>query len=99
MHFGLSKAPSTFQCLMERCLGDFNSETALVYLDDIIIFFKTFEDHIKHLDQVFTRMAQYGLKPKTSKCCLMRQGIQYLGHIVEAGGVSPDPAKVQAMQE
>lgn len=83
---------------MESCLRDFNFKTVLVYLDDIIIFSKTFEEHVQHLDWVFSPLAQYGLKLKPSKCCLKRQKIQYLGHVVEAGGVSPDPGKGQTVQ-
>lgn len=79
MPFNLSNAPSTFQPLIERCLGEFNF--------DIIIFSKTF----KHLDQVFSRLAQYGLKLKSSKCYMMTQKIQYLGHIVKAGGIPTQP--------
>lgn len=71
MPFGLSYAPHTFQHLIERCLGDFNFETVLVYLDDIIIFFKLFEDHIQHLDRVFTRLPSMGksLNPVRAALC------------------------------
>lgn len=98
MPFGLTNAPSTFQRLMERCLGDLNFDSVLIYLDDIIIFSKTFEDHLKHLDQVLSRLAQYGLKLKPEKCHLMKSKINYLGHVVEAKGVSPDPDKILAVR-
>lgn len=89
MLFRLSNAPSKFQCLMERYLVDFNFETVLVYLEDIIIFSKTFKDYVQHLDWVFTCLAEYGFKLQPSKCRFMRQKIQYLGHIMETGGESP----------
>lgn len=79
---------------MERCLRDFNFETVLVYLIDMIIFSKAFEEQVKHLDCVFSPLAQYRLKLKPSTCHMIRQKIQYLGHIFKA-----DPAKVQGIQD
>ena len=68
MPFGLANAPSTFQRLMELALSDLHWKTCLVYLDDIIIFSRTVEDHFSPLAEVFQRLRDAGLKLKPSKC-------------------------------
>ena len=68
MAFGLTDSPSSFQRLMEHCMGDLNLKECLIYLDDIIIFSKTFEEHISRLENCFERLQQHGLKLKGSKC-------------------------------
>lgn len=98
MPMGLCNAPGTFQRLVESCLGDQNFETLLLYLDDIIAFSPTFEAHISHLDLVFTRLGAYGLKVKPNKCCLFQSKVNYLGHVITEGGVSPDPEKLRAVE-
>ncbi|XP_073510768.1 uncharacterized protein [Phyllobates terribilis] len=99
MPFGLCNAPGTFQRLMECCLGHRNFETVLLYLDDVIVYSKTYEDHLKHLAEVFEALASYGLKVKPSKCHLLKPKVQYLGHVVSADGVAPDPDKITAIKE
>ncbi len=94
MPFGLQNAPATFQRLMLSCLGDKNYSTILLYLDDIIVFSSTFEEHLERLDQVFSCLHQHGLKVKPSKCHLLQQEVKYLGHIVSAKGISADPEKI-----
>lgn len=84
---------------MERRLGDLNFNNILIYWNDLNIFSKNFEEHIKYLDQVFTHMVQNGLKRKSTKYHLMQACIQYLGHVVEAEGVSPYLAKVQNVRD
>lgn len=98
MAFGLCNAPSTFQRLMQTCLGDQNQESLLIYLDDVIVFSPDFDTHLTHLDVIFSRLTSHGLKLKPSKCCLLRQEVQYLGHRVSNKGVSPDPDKVKCVQ-
>ena len=98
MPFGLCNAPGTFQRLMERCLGHKNFETVLLYLDDVIIYSKTYEDHLKHLAEVFEILIKYGLKIKPSKCHLLKPAVKYLGHVVSAEGVQPDPDKLAAVR-
>ena len=82
MPFGLCNAPATFQRLMEMCMGDMNLRDCLVYLDDIIIFSSTFEEHIDRLTAVFSRLQEHNLKLKASKCEFMMSQVTYLGHIV-----------------
>ena len=68
MPFGLTNAPATFQRLMDLVLSGLTWSVCLVYLDDVIIFSTTFEDHLAHLQQVFERLGQAGLTLKASKC-------------------------------
>ena len=66
MSFGLCNAPATFQRLMERCMGYLNLRDCLIYLDDIVIFSSTFQEHLEHLEAVFSRLAEHNLKLKAS---------------------------------
>ena len=73
MPFGLTNAPATFQCLMENCMGDLHLNYCLLYLDDIIIFSKTYEEHILYLEAVFEKLQKAGLKLSPSKCKLFQK--------------------------
>ena len=95
MPFGLVNAPSTFQRVMERCLGDMNLTEILIYLDDILLFSPSFDIHLEILDKVLTRLGQFGLKVKGKKCSLFKTEVLYLGHVVNAEGISVDEDKVQ----
>ncbi len=99
MPFGLCNAPSTFQRLMETVLTTLHWTTCLVYLDDIIIFSKTVEEHLSRLKEVFERLRQAGLKLKPSKCCLLRKYVHFLGHIVSAKGLEVDPKKTECVSK
>lgn len=99
MPFGLCNAPATFQRLMQRCLGNQLTESALVYLDDVVIFSPDFATHLHHLETVFQSLARYGLKLRPEKCQFFRKEVKFLGHVVSGQGVSPDPEKVTAVQE
>ena len=68
MPFGLTNAPATFQCLMETCLGEMHLKWCIIYLDDIIVFSKTSEEHIEKLRGVFEKLTAAGLRLKPSKC-------------------------------
>ncbi|KRX63803.1 Retrovirus-related Pol polyprotein from transposon 17.6 [Trichinella sp. T9] len=98
MPFGLCNALATFQRLMQKALRGLKWKTCLVYLDDIIVFGKTEEEHLERLEVVLQRLQSVGLKIK-SKCQLMRQSVRYLGHIVTQHGVGTDPKKTAAVQE
>ena len=100
MPFGLCNSPATFQRLMQRCLGDQALQSILIYLDDIIIFSATFDEHLKRLERVFSRLKHHGLKIKPAKCSFFQTQVKYLGHLVVAGeGVKPDPDKISAVQD
>ena len=98
MPFGLCNAPATFQRLMERCMGDMNLRDCLIYLDDVIIFSSTFEEHLDRLEAVFTRLQQNNLKLKASKCEFFKSRVTYLGHVVSDEGIETDPEKLQALK-
>ena len=98
MPFGLCNAPATFQRLIERCMGDMNLRDCLIYLDDVIIFSSTFEEHLDRLEAVFTRLQQHNLKLKASKCEFMKSKVTYLGHVVSQDGIQTDPDKTEAVR-
>ena len=98
MPFGLTNAPATFQHLMESCLGELHLNWCIIYLDDIIVFSKTPEEHLERLQGVFDKLAKAGLKLKPSKCEFFKSKITYLGHIVSAVGIETDP-KIKAVKD
>ena len=83
--FGLAHAPAYFQELMTRILKDFNF--GIAYLDDIIIFSRTAEEHLSHIKQVFEKLQVAKLSMKLSKCHFFSKVIQYLGHILSTKGI------------
>ena len=99
MPFGLCNAPATFQRLMERTLAGLQWQIAVLYLDDIIVFSKTFEGQIDHLSKVFARLTKTGLKLKFKKCVFFQHETSFLGHRVSKEGIKPDPAKIGAVKD
>ena len=96
MPFGLTNAPSTFQCFMNEHLAGLE-HCARLYMDDIIVHSADVSTHLGHLREVLQCMHDRKLAVKCRKCESMRDKLLYLGHVVQAGGVSPDPAKVEAI--
>ncbi|KAI7814030.1 hypothetical protein IRJ41_006648 [Triplophysa rosa] len=96
---GVSGAPATFQRLMERAMGDMHLLEVIVYLDDIIVFGSTLEEHERRLLKVLDRLEEYGLKISVDKCQLCMSKVKYVGHIVSASGVAPEPDKIKAVTE
>ena len=97
MPFGLSNAPATFQRLMEKVLRDLHWSTCLVYLDDIIIFSRTIEEHVERLGEILFHLRNAGLKLKPTKCHLLKKSVHYLGHVVLEEGIEIDPGKVRCI--
>lgn len=97
--YGLSNGPSTFQRLMERIFSDESFQSVLLYLDDVIVFSSTVEQHLERLEKVLQRFQHHGLKVKLSKCCFFQQEVRYLGHVITGEGVATDPEKIQAVAE
>ena len=97
--FGATNALATFQRLMHDCLGELNMNWCIVYLDDIIIFSDTKEEHLKRLEAVFQKLCAAGLKLKPSKCFFFREEIEYLGHVVSGKGISTNPKKIEAVSK
>ena len=98
MPFGLCNAPATFQRLMDTVLAGLQWDRCLVYLDDIIVVGKNFEEHLTALHLVLERLEQSGLKLKPTKCHLCQSEVQYLGHVVSAQGVAVDPSKTDRVR-
>ena len=98
MPFGLTNAPSTFQRMMDVLLAGLTWNSCLVYLDDIVIFSKTLEKHLVRLEAVLKCLLAANLKLKLKKCHFLATELKVLGYIVSAGGISPDPIKVSAVQ-
>lgn len=99
MPFGLCNAPATFQRLMQKCLGDKVNDFLLIYLDDVIVYSPDFDCHLQHLEQVFQRLAKYGLKLQPQKCKFLQKEVIYLGHVVSEVGVSTDPGKIDVVRD
>lgn len=91
--FGLMNAPATFQRLMDQLLARMIGEECFIYLDDIIIFSATLEEHCIRLRKVLERMRLANLKLRLEKCHFAKQEVKYLGHVVTADGVKPDPER------
>ena len=94
LSFGLANSPVVFQRLMSMVLAGLAWQTCLVYIDDIIVVGKTFEEHLHNVAQVLQRLREAGLKLKPSKCKLFRTRVKFLGHVVSGEGTEPDPEKV-----
>ena len=95
----LAGAPATFQRLMDSVLRGLHWSSILVYLDDIIVFSRTFEEHLVRLDEVFQRLKNANLKLKPSKCCFAQPQVMFLGHVVSRNGVHTDPSKTARVRE
>ncbi|MCG8432109.1 MAG: reverse transcriptase family protein, partial [Candidatus Omnitrophica bacterium] len=87
--FGLNNAPATFERLMESVLRHLQWERCLLYLDDILIYGKTFDEALDNLELVLERLREANLKIKPSKCILMQESLEYLGHIISRKGIAP----------
>ena len=97
--FGLSNAPAVFQRLMNMVMQGLTWEACLVFLDDIIVISSTFEQHLERLSAVFGRLRSANLKLKPSKCKLFQLKVKFLGSVVSAKGIEPDPDKLAAISD
>ena len=99
MPYGLCNTPATFQCLMQNCLGELNLTYALIYLDDMIVYSETEEEHLVRLRTMLERFIEHGLKLKPSKCNFFRTKISYLGHKVSVAGMEPGTEGLKGIAE
>ena len=99
MPFGLCNSPATYQRLMNECFESLHLKSCLIYLDDIIVFSDTYEEHLQRLRQVFQRIRQTGMKLTPSKCSLFKTRINFLGHIVSENGIETDVDKIQRIND
>ena len=98
MPFGLKNAPPTFQRLMNKVLKEYLDDFVIVYIDDILIYSKTYEEHLEHLEKVFERLREANLMIKLKKCKFCMPNVEFLGHIVGRDGLQPDPTKIDKMR-
>lgn len=98
MPFGLCNAPATFQRLMNDVFREQLDRFVIVYLDDILIYSRTWEEHKNHVRQVLEILRQHKLYAKRSKCTFVVQEVDFLGYIVSKDGIATDPKKLEAVQ-
>ena len=98
MPFGLKNAPATFQRMMDNALRGLVGKYCFVYLDDIVVFGKTLQEHNDNLRLLLQRLRETGLKLQPDKCEYLRPELEYLGHLITAKGVKPNPAKTEAVK-
>ncbi|XP_055997862.1 uncharacterized protein LOC130047262 [Ostrea edulis] len=99
MPFGLCNAPATFERLMELTLQGLQWDICLIYLYDIIVYARTFNEMKTNLSKVFDKLAKAGLKLKAKKCTLFSRSVDYLGHVVSEEGISTDPKKTEVIKK
>ena len=99
MPYGLCNVPVTFQHLMQNCQGELNLTYTQIYLDDVIVYSKTEEEHLVCLHTVLEQFMEHGLKLELSKCNFFRTEISYLGHKVSAARMEPGTEGLKGIAE
>jgi hypothetical protein len=99
MSFGLTNAPAYFMYLMNSVFMPELDKFVVVFIDDILIYSKTLEDHAKHLHVVLQRLRDHHLYAKFSKCEFWLDTVKFLGHTISKDGISVDPSKVQEVMD
>ena len=99
MPFGLTNAPATFQRALDIVLTKFKWKSCLVYIDDILIFSKTVEDHIRHVDEILTTLTEANITLKISKCRFFSDTVEYLGHLIKPGQLQIDDTNTKSLKE
>lgn len=99
MPFGLCNAGATFQRLMDIVMTGLHLDICLVYLDDIITYSRTIEEHLDRLNVILQRLRSAGLKPKPEKCALFQKPVFFLDHVISDKGIGTDPQKIKAVVE
>lgn len=99
MPFGLKNAPSTFQRVMDNILREYLHQFTFVYMDDIVIFSKSLDEHLVHLRKIFDRLREFNLKIQLDKSEFLRKEVEFLGHVITPDGIKPNPSKVIAIEK
>jgi hypothetical protein len=99
MSFGLTNAPAYFMYLMNSVFMQEFDKFVVVFIDDILIYSKTLEDHVKHLHVILQRLRDHHLYAKFSKCEFLLDTVKFLGHTISGDGISVDPSKVQEVMD
>jgi predicted aspartyl protease len=96
---GMANSAQTFQRLMQAVLRGLNWHSCAVYIDDIIVYEgQTFDEHLQAIEKVFVRLQRANLKLRPGKCQFAKRKIKFLGHIISADGIEPDPEKIEAVK-
>lgn len=98
MPFGLKNAPSTFQRTMDNVLRGLQGKICLVYMDDIIIYSTSLQEHLDSLKQVFDRLNSYNMKIQFDKSEFLQKSVEFLGHVVTPDGIKTNPKKIEALK-
>lgn len=98
MPFGLKNAPATFQRLMDNVLVGLQGQSLFVYLDDIVLYANSIEEHDKKFKELVTRLEDANLKLQIDKCEFLKRKVAYLGHVLSEKGLEPDPKKIEAVR-
>lgn len=96
--YGLKNGPSTFQRVMDNILKEYLHKSCFVYMDDVIVFSKSLQEHLSHLKQIFSKFRQFNLKVQLEKCEFLRKDVAFLGHVITPSGIKPNPEKIMAIQ-
>ncbi|PAA74169.1 hypothetical protein BOX15_Mlig001265g14 [Macrostomum lignano] len=99
MPFGLTNAPASFSRLMNVVLGKLCWKTCLVYLDDLLVWSRTVEEHLERLQTVFRRLRAANIKLKPKKCAFLLKSVTFLGHVVSADGIATSPEKIAEIRD
>lgn len=99
MPFGLRNAPATFQRVMDQVLRPFLYKFCFVYMDDVIVYSKSIEQHAQHLSLILRKLREVNLKVQLDKTEFLHKEVAFLGHIVSRNGIKPNPEKIKAVQE
>jgi hypothetical protein len=99
MPFGLKSGPAVFQRLMDRILGRYKWQIALVYIDDIIVYSKTFEKHLEDIETVLSLVAKSGITLSMKKCHIAYQKLEALGHTISNLGIGTAEGTIKAVKE
>ncbi|CAB0041037.1 unnamed protein product [Trichogramma brassicae] len=99
MPMDLKGSPSTFQALMDKVLSGLQGIELFIYMDDIVVYATSLEEHKEKMNKLFGRLKTAGLRVRPDKCFFLRKEVGYLGHIISEEGVRPDPSKVTAVRD
>jgi hypothetical protein len=99
MPFGLTNAPTNFMRMMDNILQPFTNYFVVVYLDDILIYNKTWLEHLQHIQRVLHTLWHHKLYANLEKCSFGKDRVEYLGYIVDEHGVHMDPTKIQVIRD
>jgi len=99
MPFSLTNAPASMQAYANDCLCDYLDLFCIVYLDDILIYSNTLEEHVSYIRQVLACLCEYGLSCKQEKCEFHTSTLSFLGFVISSSGIFMDPDRIAAITE